>query len=75
MKKRKLNKVKVFVVVSTIVLACITPVLVTWCNTSRDVKTFGGEAFVCVFPALLYCLSKSIKEVIEIGGVKKWEKD
>lgn len=58
---KKLRFDRIAMVVSTIVLICLTPALNSWANTMRPEAGLGGECLMWVMPVLIYGLYVSIK--------------
>lgn len=59
MKKLRIDRIAM--VVSTIVLVCLTPALNSWANTMRPEAGLGGECLMWLMPVLIYGLYVSIK--------------
>lgn len=62
---KKIDKLKVATVFSTMVLIVMTPAFNKIANATREIPGYGGECLVWLLPLLarvLYTMCKSIKE-------------
>ena len=59
--KRKINKIHILVIISTILLMILTPKFNEMVNFTRTTPGIGGECFVWLFPMLIYGLYDTFK--------------
>lgn len=62
MKKQRLDKAKVVVTVTTVVLIMLIPTMNRIANTMRSEPAWGGECIAWMIPPLLYMLYRTMKE-------------
>ncbi len=59
--KRKINKIHILLIISTVLLMMLTPKFNELVNFTRTKPGIGGECFAWLFPVLIYGLYETFK--------------